>query len=61
MFQFFGGKKKAVIGMVHIGALPGTPLYDEKGGMKALITGAGTKYLAISLVAVTGSPNLSPR
>ena len=36
MFEFFGGKKKAVIGMIHIGALPGTPLYDEKGGMKAL-------------------------
>jgi uncharacterized protein len=40
MFDFFGTKKKAVIGMVHIGALPGTPLFDERGGMKALIEGA---------------------
>lgn len=37
MFDFFDGKKKVVIGMVHIGALPGTPLYDEQGGMNALI------------------------
>lgn len=40
MFDFFDGKKKVVIGMVHIGALPGTPLYDEKGGMAKLIEGA---------------------
>ena len=47
MFAFFGGKKKAVIGMVHIGALPGTPLYDEKGGMKALIEGAAADLEAL--------------
>jgi len=47
MFEFFGGKKKAVIGMVHIGALPGTPLYDEKGGMKALIEGAAADLEAL--------------
>ncbi|GAB0117151.1 BtpA/SgcQ family protein [Acidisoma sp. 7E03] len=40
MFDFFDGKKKVVIGMVHIGALPGTPLYDERGGMAKLIEGA---------------------
>ena len=33
------GQKKPVIGMVHIGALPGTPLYDEAGGMARLIDG----------------------
>ncbi|RVA60872.1 SgcQ protein, partial [Mesorhizobium sp. M7A.F.Ca.CA.004.09.1.2] len=27
VFEFFGDKKKAVISMAHIGALPGTPLY----------------------------------
>ena len=37
MFDFFDGKTKIVIGMVHIGALPGTPLYDEQGGMPSLI------------------------
>jgi uncharacterized protein len=40
MFDFFDGTKKVVIGMIHIGALPGTPLYDERGGMRALIDGA---------------------
>ena len=37
-FEFFA-KKKPVIAMAHIGALPGTPLYDAAGGMKKLITG----------------------
>ena len=27
-FEFFGAKKKVVIGMAHIGALPGAPSYD---------------------------------
>jgi membrane complex biogenesis BtpA family protein len=47
MFDFFDGKKKVVIGMIHIGALPGTPLYDEKGGMKALIEGAAADLEAL--------------
>lgn len=38
-FEFFGSRKKAVIGMAHIGALPGTPLYDAKGGMNRLVDG----------------------
>src|SRR5215204_4935054 len=29
-------KKKPIIGMVHLPALPGTPLYDAKGGMAAI-------------------------
>jgi membrane complex biogenesis BtpA family protein len=37
-FEFFA-KKKPVIAMAHIGALPGTPLYDAAGGMKKLIAG----------------------
>jgi uncharacterized protein len=47
MFDFFDGKKKVVIGMIHIGALPGTPLYDEKGGMQALIEGAAADLDAL--------------
>ncbi|SHO65500.1 hypothetical protein SAMN02745172_02145 [Pseudoxanthobacter soli DSM 19599] len=39
IFEFFGSKKKAVIAMAHIGALPGTPLYDTKGGMSKLVDG----------------------
>ena len=40
VFDFFGDKKKVVIAMVHIGALPGTPLYDADGGLDKLIEGA---------------------
>lgn len=37
VFDFFGAKKKVVVAMVHIGALPGTPLYKADGGIEALI------------------------
>ena len=39
VFEFLGEKKKAVIAMAHIGAMPGSPLYDAKGGMDKLIEG----------------------
>ena len=39
IFEFLGQKKKAVIAMAHIGALPGTPRYDAKGGLSKLIDG----------------------
>jgi membrane complex biogenesis BtpA family protein len=39
VFDFFGTKKKVVIAMAHIGALPGTPLYDADGGVDKLIEG----------------------
>ena len=37
VFDFFGSKTKAVIAMAHIGALPGAPLHDAKGGVAKLI------------------------
>ncbi|HZU63257.1 MAG TPA: BtpA/SgcQ family protein [Novosphingobium sp.] len=37
IFDFLGDKRKAVIGMAHIGALPGSPNYDADGGMDRLI------------------------
>jgi len=37
VFDFFGSKKKAVIAMAHIGALPGAPLYDAKDGVAKLV------------------------
>ena len=40
VFDFLGNKKKAVIAMCHIGALPGSPLYDADGGMNKLIDDA---------------------
>lgn len=39
VFDFLGAKKKVVIAMAHIGALPGTPLYDADGGMTKLVEG----------------------
>jgi membrane complex biogenesis BtpA family protein len=39
IFDFFNSKSKAVISMAHIGALPGTPLYDSNGAMPKLIEG----------------------
>ncbi|MDQ3512064.1 MAG: BtpA/SgcQ family protein [Chloroflexota bacterium] len=33
------GAPKTIIGMVHLGALPGTPLYDAAGGMAAIREG----------------------
>ena len=40
IFDFLGDRKKAVIAMCHIGALPGSPLYDADGGMDKLVEGA---------------------
>jgi membrane complex biogenesis BtpA family protein len=39
VFECFGAKKKVVIAMAHIGALPGTPNYDADGGMAKLVDG----------------------
>ena len=40
MFEFFAPRKKVVIAMIHLGAMPGTPLYDADGGVAKLIEGA---------------------
>jgi membrane complex biogenesis BtpA family protein len=37
VFDFFGQRRKVVIAMAHIGALPGAPLYDSAGGVTKLI------------------------
>ncbi|HME83115.1 MAG TPA: BtpA/SgcQ family protein [Roseiarcus sp.] len=37
IFDFLGEKKKAVIAMAHIGALPGSPDYDADGGLDKLV------------------------
>jgi uncharacterized protein len=34
------GTKKPIIAMVHLGALPGTPLYDAEGGLTKLLDDA---------------------
>lgn len=40
IFDFLGDRKKAVISMCHIGALPGAPLYNSDGGMSKLVDDA---------------------
>ena len=39
VFEFLGSRKKGIIAMAHIGALPGAPLYDAGGGMDKLVNG----------------------
>lgn len=39
-FRRVFGERKPVIAMVHLGALPGTPLYDAEGGVEAIVEGA---------------------
>lgn len=46
-FDFLEHKRKAVIAMAHIGALPGTPLYDDHGGMARLVDDVRKDILAL--------------
>ncbi len=41
------GVAKPVIGMVHLGALPGTPLYDVKSGLGGIVEAARADLLAL--------------
>lgn len=42
------GVEKPIIGMVHLQALPGNPLYDEAGGIKAIVGAARKDLEALS-------------
>jgi membrane complex biogenesis BtpA family protein len=41
------GEKKPVIGMVHLGALPGAPLFDADAGIDGLVAGAAKDLAAL--------------
>lgn len=41
------GNKKPVIAMVHVGALPGTPLFDDHAGLEGLVDGARRDLAAL--------------
>lgn len=41
------GQEKPVIGMVHLGALPGAPLYDADAGLEGLVDGARADLAAL--------------
>ena len=40
-------EEKPVIAMVHLGALPGTPLYDEDGGLDGILKSAHKDLIAL--------------
>jgi membrane complex biogenesis BtpA family protein len=46
-FRKVFGDKKPVIGMVHLDALPGAPLFDEAKGIEAIVSGARKDLLAL--------------
>ena len=46
-FQQVFKARKPVIGMVHLGALPGTPLFDQAAGIEGLVAGARADLTAI--------------
>lgn len=41
------GSHKPIIAMIHFGPLPGSPLYDKKGGMQKLIDAAAADIAAL--------------
>jgi len=46
-FRRVFGDRKPVIAMVHLGALPGSPLHDAKAGIKGIVDGARKDLLAL--------------
>ncbi|MDD9908785.1 MAG: BtpA/SgcQ family protein [Ahrensia sp.] len=46
-FRAVFGETKPAIAMVHLPALPGSPLYDEQGGMEAIIEAARADLSAL--------------
>jgi membrane complex biogenesis BtpA family protein len=51
-FQQVFGRGKPVIAMVHLGAMPGTPLHDGAGGVEAILAGAAADLAALQAAGV---------
>jgi uncharacterized protein len=51
-FRNVFGEKKPVIAMVHLGALPGAPLYDAEAGLDGLVAGAAKDLAALQKAGV---------
>ena len=51
-FRRVFGSAKPVIAMIHLGALPGAPLYDESRGVEGLIEGARADLEALQAAGV---------
>jgi membrane complex biogenesis BtpA family protein len=54
VFECFGDRKKAVIAMAHIGALPGSPLYNADGGLQKLIDDVASDVEKLQASGVDG-------
>src|SRR5271166_4644883 len=48
------GDRKPVIAMVHLGALPGSPLYDAESGLEGLVEGARRDLEALQAAGFDG-------
>lgn len=53
LYEVFG-VEKPIIGMLHLGALPGDPAYDENRGMASIIDGARRELDALQSGGVDG-------
>lgn len=51
-FETVFGRRKPVIAMVHLGALPGTPLYDATGGIERIVADARADLQALQAAGV---------
>lgn len=51
-FQNVFGATKPVIAMVHLGALPGSPLYDAEAGIEGIVAGARADLTALQAAGV---------
>ncbi|MGL5010438.1 MAG: BtpA/SgcQ family protein, partial [Paracoccaceae bacterium] len=51
-FQAVFGGGKPVIAMVHLGAMPGTPLYDADRGVAGIVAGARADLQALQAAGV---------
>lgn len=51
-FKAVFGDLKPVIAMVHLGAMPGTPLYDGKAGVEGILAGAARDLEALQAAGV---------
>jgi membrane complex biogenesis BtpA family protein len=51
-FERVFGRQKPVIAMVHLGAMPGTPLYDAAGGVEAILRSAEADLAALQAAGV---------
>ena len=50
--RVFGAGRKPVIAMVHLGALPGTPLHDAARGVEGIIADARADLMALQAAGV---------